>query len=96
MAYGSTAFAKPIRLFFRFILRPERATTPEFTLAPYFPARLVTHGSTRPVFERHLYQPVARTLLRGARTVRILQAGNLRLYLSYVLATLVILLLGTR
>ncbi len=96
MAYGSTAFAKPIRLFFRHILRPERAMEPEYALAPFFLTRLVTHGSTRPIFERHLYEPVARTFLQGARTARALQGGNLRLYLWYLLATLLILLLGTR
>jgi hydrogenase-4 component B len=96
MQYGSTAFAKPIRLFFRAILRPERAVEAEFHLAPYFPARLSTHGTLAPVFEQRLYGPVAAGLLRASAFARTLQSGSLRLYLAYILATLVALLVATR
>jgi len=96
MQYGSTAFAKPIRLFFRAIVRPERAVEAEYHLAPYFPTRLRTHGTLSPVFEQHLYGPVAAGLLRGMAVARRLQSGSLRLYLAYILATLVALLVWTR
>jgi hydrogenase-4 component B len=96
MSYGSMAFAKPIRLFFRAILRPERIVDSEHALAPFFPARLSTSGSIRPMFERHLYGPVAHSFIGVARTARVLQGGNLRLYLGYILATLVVLLLVIR
>ena len=96
MQYGSTAFAKPIRLFFRAIVRPERAVEAEYHLAPYFPARLRTHGALDPVFEQRLYGPVAAGLLRASELARALQSGSLRLYLAYILATLVALLIATR
>ena len=96
MQYGSTAFAKPIRLFFRAIVRPERAMEAEYHLAPYFPARLRTHGAIQPVFEQHLYGPLTAGLLRASKLARTLQSGSLRLYLAYILATLVALLLWTR
>jgi hydrogenase-4 component B len=96
MQYGSTAFAKPIRLFFRAIVRPERAIEAEYALEPYFPTRLRTRGQVAAVFERRLYSPVALGLLRAASVARLLQSGSLRLYLAYMLATLVILLVWTR
>jgi hydrogenase-4 component B len=96
MQYGSTAFAKPIRLFFRAIVRPERAVEAEYHLAPYFPARLRTHGALTPVFEQRLYGPLATGLLRASALARALQSGSLRLYLAYILATLVALLIATR
>ncbi len=92
MSYGAMAFAEPIRLFFRAIVRPERVTEPEHTVSPFFPSRITTHASVRPVFERHLYGPVSHGFLRGATLARVIQGGNLRLYLSYVLGTLVALL----
>jgi hypothetical protein len=48
------------------------------------------------VFEQRLYGPVARALLRAASLARVLQGGSLRLYLAYILATLVVLLVWTR
>ncbi len=96
MQYGSTAFAKPIRLFFRAILRPERSVETDYALPPFFTARLRTHGSVAPVFERHIYGPASLWLLRAAAVARTLQSGSVRLYLAYVLATLVLLLVWAR
>lgn len=96
MQYGSSAFAKPIRLFFRAIVRPERAVEAEYALAPYFAVRLRTHGGIQPVFERHMYGPTAAALLRAAAIARTLQNGSVRLYLAYILATLVALLVWPR
>jgi hydrogenase-4 component B len=96
MQYGSTAFTEPIRLFFRAIVRPERAIEAEYALEPYFAVRLWTHALVSPVFEQRLYGPLARGLLRAASVARVLQSGSLRLYLAYILATLVVLLVWTR
>lgn len=96
MTYGASAFANPIRLFFRAIVRPEQVVTRSYSQEPYFVTGVRYHGTVQPVFERHLYGPVARGLLRTANVIRVLQNGSLRLYLAYVLATLVILLVLTR
>jgi hydrogenase-4 component B len=96
MTYGASAFAKPIRLFFRGIIRPERVIAHGYALAPYFVSRVHYHGSVPPVFEHHLYGPVSRGLLRVANALRVLQNGSLRLYLVYVLATLIVALILTR
>jgi hydrogenase-4 component B len=96
MQYTSTAFAEPVRLFFRVVLRPTRAIYPEWSLAPYFARRLTTRGTTPRLIEHHLYTPAARVLLRLANELRVIQSGSLRTYLLYVFATLLVLLLVTR
>jgi hydrogenase-4 component B len=96
MTYGASAFAKPIRLFFRAILRPERVVERRYSQEPYFVSGVRYHGSVPPVFERHLYHPVTHGLLWVANRLRRLQSGSLRLYLVYVLATLVALLILAR
>ncbi|HUX86759.1 MAG TPA: proton-conducting transporter membrane subunit, partial [Chloroflexota bacterium] len=58
MQYGATSFAKPIRLFFRAIVRPQRVVERTYSQEPYFVSRLSYHGSITPVFERHLYGPI--------------------------------------
>lgn len=96
MQYGATAFAKPIRLFFRALVRPERAVQAEYAFSPYFPSRLSYQASIRPVFERAFYRPLLGGLLGAAGRARLIQSGSLRLYLGYVFATLVVLLMLAR
>jgi hydrogenase-4 component B len=93
MQYGSTAFAKPIRLFFRAILQPENSVEYGYAQPPYFVNRIRYEASIRPLIEQHLYGSATRTLLRVANAMRLLQSGSMRLYLAYVLATLIVVLL---
>ena len=93
---AAPAFAKPVRLFFSAIVRPERAIEVDYALEPYFPARLRTRASVAPLFEGRLYGPLTRALLRAGSVARALQGGSVRLYLAYILATLVVPLVWTR
>lgn len=96
MQYGSTAFAKPIRLFFRALVRPERVILTEESGLPFFHSRVSYHAGIRPVYETSLYHPLVRALLGSATRLRGIQSGSLRLYLGYIFATLVVLLLWAR
>jgi hydrogenase-4 component B len=96
MQYGALAFAKPIRLFFQRILRPERTVLAEHGFSPFFPTRLRYRAGIQPVFEQTLYRPARAALIQLAERGRMIQSGNLRLYLGYIFATLVILLLVAR
>ena len=52
-----------------------------------------------PTFERYVYGPLLRGVLRIAERMKVLQAGSLHAYLAYVLVLGVLLLLwlgGTR
>jgi hydrogenase-4 component B len=46
-----------------------------------------------PTFERHLYAPLGRAVVRVAERMRVLQAGSLHAYLGYVLLLGVALLI---
>ena len=69
---------------------------PEWALEPYFATRSTLRGGTLMLVERHLYGPTFHVLLRLANRLRALQSGNLRTYLLYVFATLLVLLVLSR
>jgi hydrogenase-4 component B len=48
-----------------------------------------------PTFERYVYGPLLRMILRMAGGMRVLQAGSLHAYLAYVTALVVWLVLRT-
>jgi hydrogenase-4 component B len=46
-----------------------------------------------PTFERYVYGPLLRVVLRAANGLKVLQAGSLHAYLAYVIALVVWLVL---
>ena len=61
--------------------------------SPYFPHEVRYHAEIEPTFERYLYDPLLRTVLRVANGLKVLQAGSLHAYLAYVIALVVWLML---
>lgn len=96
MQYSGAALAKPIRLVFQRLLSPERLAERRYHQAPYFVAEIHYEGRLRAVYESALYRPVVALLVRASVQVRQLQSGSLRLYLAYIFATLVVVLVATR
>ncbi len=92
MEYTASAFAKPLRLIFRQVLRPRREIEADYEVAPYFACSLRYRSEITPVFDEYLYRPARALLLGGARRLRGLQAGSMQAYLGYMLVTLVALL----
>jgi len=90
--YSATAYAKPFRQVFGLIYRPVRSVQVESAVHPFFRTRVEYEGGVTPIFDRYVYGPVLAGLLALARRGRHLQSGSLRLYLGYVLGTLVLLL----
>ena len=64
--------------------------------SPYFARRLRYRSAMPAVFEQWLYQPFVQAVLWTSEQIRRLQGGSLHLYLAYLLATLVALLLWAR
>lgn len=95
MQYSATAFTKPLRIVFSAIYQPRRQIDVEREASPYFPLAISYESSLYPVFERQLYKRFINTLVRVAKKARMIQAGNINLYLAYIFATLVILLVFT-
>jgi hydrogenase-4 component B len=62
-------------------------------VSPYFPREVRYRAAIEPTFERYVYGPLVRGVLRIAAGMKVLQAGSLHAYLAYVLVLGVLLLL---
>jgi len=91
--YTATAFSKPLMMIFRAVYRPTRTVESLATVSPYFPDEVRYRSEIEPTFERYVYGPLARAVLRIAGGMRVLQAGSLHAYLSYVIVLVVGLVL---
>ena len=91
--YTATAFSKPLMMIFRAVYRPTRQVDALADVSPYFPREVRYHAEIEPTFERYVYQPVLRVVLRLADGLKVVQAGSLHAYLGYVIALVVGLVL---
>ncbi len=88
--YTATAFSKPLMLIFGAIYRPTREVSTLET-APYYAREVRYRAEVEPTFERFVYRPLTRGLLRLAERMRVIQAGSLHAYLGYVMALVLFL-----
>ncbi len=88
--YTATAFSKPLMLIFGAIYRPTREVSTLET-APYYAREVRYRAEVEPTFERFVYRPATRGLLRLAERMRVIQAGSLHAYLGYVMALVLFL-----
>jgi hydrogenase-4 component B len=96
MQYTAASFSKPIRLFFRAVLAPERRVDVEYHDGSPVP-RLVTYtGGVPELFEERIYLPLRAAVVWSAGRLRLLQSGSVQLYLFYIAAALVVLLVVYR
>ena len=91
--YTATAFSKPLMMIFRAVYRPTRQVESLSGVSPYFPQEVRYHAHIEPTFERYIYGPLVRVILRMAGGMRVLQGGSLHAYLAYVTALVVWLVL---
>ncbi len=94
--YTGTSFAKPIRLFFRRILLPERRVEVEYHPGTRVPVSIHYRGDVTLVLEDRVFRPAHALGVRAAQAVRRLQAGAIQLYLAYIVVAVLVLLLVTR
>jgi hydrogenase-4 component B len=88
--YTATAFSKPLMLIFGAIYRPMREVRAIET-APYYAREVRYRAEVEPTFERFVYRPLTRGVLRAAERMRVIQAGSLHAYLGYVMALVLVL-----
>jgi hypothetical protein len=89
MQYTASSFAQPLTDLFRAVLRTHSSTTLPKGLFPA-PGALATH--TPDVCREDLYRPVFMGIGRVLGCLRRVQHGNLRIYVLYIAATLLVLL----
>jgi hydrogenase-4 component B len=90
--YTSTAFAKPIRLMFRGLVRPIREVEVVYRTGTRFVASVHYTAHVAPVFERYVYRSITDGLVLLSRVVRRAQNGSLQTYLTYVFAAVLVAL----
>ena len=94
MEYTATGFVQPIKRVFGTIYQPTVKLETEFLeQSKYFIKHQRFEFHIEPLFEKYLYKPVVTFFLATAGRLRIIQAGSLHLYLTYIFVTLVLLLL---
>jgi hydrogenase-4 component B len=91
--YTATAFSKPLLMIFGAVYRPTRQVDAVAEVSPYFVHEVRYRAEIEPTFERYLYRPLLRGVVRMAGGMKVLQAGSLHAYLAYVLVLAVILLM---
>jgi hydrogenase-4 component B len=94
--YTATSFAKPIRLFFELVYRPDRDLHVELVPGTPFRRRVRYRSEVVHVVEARFYHPLHRFSLVLAQTARRLQQGTLQLYVAYIVAAVIVLLLVAR
>jgi hydrogenase-4 component B len=94
MEYTATGFVQPIKRVFSTIYQPTvKLETELLEESKYFAKRQRFEFHIEPVFQKYLYDPVVAFFLAMADRLRVIQAGSLHLYLTYIFVTLVVLLL---
>jgi hydrogenase-4 component B len=95
--YTATAFANPFKLVFRLLYRPvkelEIESDPE---SRFFVRTLSYRNEVRSIFDEAIYAAVGRLIRAFAERARLLQSGNVHVYLTYILVALLALLLLAR
>jgi hydrogenase-4 component B len=97
MQYTATAFAEPLRRVFAELYRPtvdiNVVAHPE---SRYFIRDITYESEVRPWIERLVYGPWLALVRRIGHAARGVQAGSVHLYLAYLCAALIALLLAAR
>ncbi|BDE07962.1 hypothetical protein WPS_32380 [Vulcanimicrobium alpinum] len=93
--YTATAFSKPLRRIFAFVLFPEHEKRIEIGSSPWLPSRIAYRTSTAYVFDDVMRWASVRILMMSRRG-RSVQSGHLRLYLAYAAAVLVLIVVVAR
>jgi hydrogenase-4 component B len=94
--YTATSYAKPIRLFFRRILLPEREIRVEYHEGTQFPASIRYRSEITLILEDRVFGPAHTLSLRAANFARRLQGGAIQLYIAYSVLAVLLLLLWAR
>ena len=93
--YTSMGFSKPVRWAFRWMLQSQRERVVDENENRYVGRKLAYHQSIHYVFDEAFYEPIQRWILRRANYVKRLQAGNVQIYVGYILIVTIVVLVWT-
>lgn len=97
MEYTATGFSGVIRRAFEGVLRPRTETVIDHKVSPYSGHRMVFQVRITHVFINMFYRPINQYIVRLSRFMKTIQTGSVQLYIGYIMAvTVAVLLWSTR
>ena len=96
MEYSAAAFSNPLRTVFATVYRPRGRVVATYGASRYFKGAMRADTRVEPLFEQRLYAPIATFLVMIAYQVKRIQTGSIHAYITYIFATLILLLASWR
>ncbi|MEW6209941.1 MAG: hydrogenase 4 subunit B [Acidobacteriota bacterium] len=95
--YTATAFANPFKRVFSLLYRPVKELDIDFHPESRFFVRTISYrNEVRSIFDDAIYGPLTKAMRSLAARARMMQSGNVHVYLLYILVALVALLMLAR
>lgn len=91
--YSATGFSKPLRRAFDYLLQPTRLATYIRKDNAYFGRQKAYKLEIHDRISERLYKPVQERFVKASAFLRRLQQGSVRLYVSYVMAAMILVLI---
>ena len=97
MEYTATGFAEPIRRVFGSVLNPVNEISADKSHNPYHGVKMTIHVHVTHYINKYFYKPINKGVLVFSEYLIGIQAGSLQLYIGYIMAvTVIVLVIGTR
>lgn len=93
MQYTATAFIKPLKIIFKRVYMPKREVKITYSVDKLFVSSMRYGGDIAPFLTKYILSPMFNFINNVSDRLKFLQSGSLQLYLSYILITLVVLLI---
>ncbi len=90
MQYTGSSFVQPITDFFNFILRAGKKTE---LSSDIFPKKISLRFESQDIFMRYIYEPLSEKIYSLIMKLRWIQHGRLQVYILYIVATLLVLII---
>lgn len=93
LQYSSLGFAKPVRRAFSAILQPRREILADANSNLYFGRKLTFRSKIAYLLSDELFYPLQRQILYWSAKTKRLQLGNVQVYIAYMMAATMLVLL---
>ena len=93
MEYTATGFSKSIRMVFKSIVHSHYETLVNASDNQYHGRKLFYQVRIRYLFDSRLYRPVNNAIIRTAHFMKSIQTGSVQLYVGYIMAVTVVILI---
>jgi hydrogenase-4 component B len=93
MQYSALALSRPLKVVFRAIYRPHRTIEISDSVSLYYPKSISYRASISHVLEQQVYRRIVGYILKVAGKARMIQGGNINMYLVYIFVTLIAVIL---